>query len=226
MAAKKRGLARTGGSPSAARAPAPPPARKRGSAPEAPSAKAKVAVPASTKAPAVPPPRNRKLVAVAEVARPHGIVGEVRLKVYNLDSDLLARRPPVILRLPDGTEREATLTAARETDKALLVRIGGVDDRNAAEALRGAQVCVPRTALPPPDEGEFYTWDLEGAQVVLTAGETVGQVLEVTSYPTCDVLVVVRPDGTKLEVPLVATYVARVDAERGVIELNTVDGLD
>ncbi len=193
-------------------------ARKATPAPEA--------IPAKVKVPATPPARGRKLVAVAEIARPHGIVGELRLKVYNLDSDLLLRRPPVTLRLPDGVEREAVLTAAREMDKALLVRIAGVDDRDAAEALRGAAICVPRAALPPPAEGEFYAWDLEGAQVALASGEPVGLVLELTSYPTCDVLVVARPDGKKLEVPLIATYVTRVDAERGFVELATLDGLD
>ncbi len=59
----------------------------------------------------IPPPatgvpmsqgRETRLVALAEVARPHGIAGELRLKVYNLDSDLLRRRPPITLRLPDG----------------------------------------------------------------------------------------------------------------------------
>src|SRR5579871_6392653 len=169
---------------------------------------------------------GRRLVALAEVARPHGIQGELRLKVYNPDSDLLRRRPPVILRLADGTEREASITAARDADKALLVRIAGVSDRNAAEALRGAEVCVPRASLPPPEEGEFYAWDLEGASAVLTSGEPVGQVTELTSYPTCDVLVVARPDGTRIEVPLVETYVARVDAEHALVELHTIEGLE
>jgi 16S rRNA processing protein RimM len=174
----------------------------------------------------VPPPRERRLVAVAEVARPHGIAGELRLKVYNLDSDLLLRRPPVLLCLPDGTEREATLTAAREVDKALLVRLDGIADRDAAEALRGAAVCVPRASLPPPDEGEFYAWDVEGAQAVLTSGEPVGRITELSSYPTCDVLVVARANGERLEVPLIDAYVASVDAERGVVELHTIEGLD
>jgi len=185
-----------------------------GSAPEPPASR-------------VPPlERDRRLVPLAEVARPHGIAGELRLKVYNLDSDLLLRRPPVLLRLSDGTERQATFSAAREVDKALLVRVVGVDDRNAAEALRGAQVCVPRASLPPPAEGEFYAWDLEGAQAVLTSGETVGRVTELASYPTCDVLIVEREGGQRLEVPLVEAYVARIDADCGVVELVTVEGLD
>jgi 16S rRNA processing protein RimM len=166
------------------------------------------------------------VVALAEVARPHGLLGELRLKVYNLESDLLRRRPPVLLRMPDGSRREATITAAREVDKALLVRLAGVEDRNAAEALRGAEICVPRAALPPPEEGEFYAWDIEGARAVLTSGEPVGEVLELVSYPTCDVLVVERPDGHAIEVPLTTAYVVRVDVEQAVVELATLDGLD
>jgi 16S rRNA processing protein RimM len=171
--------------------------------------------------------RETRLVALAEVARPHGIVGELRLKVYNLDSDLLLRRPPVTLRLPDGAVREASLTAVREVDKALLVRLAGVDDRNAAEALRGAQVLVRRDALPPAEDGEFYACDVEGAQVVLASGEAVGRVVGLTSYPTCDVLLVERAAGGKrVEVPLIAAYVKDVDVERGVVEVVTLDGLD
>src|SRR5579871_5579965 len=168
---------------------------------------------------------GRRLVALAEVARPHGIQGELRLKVYNPDSDLLRRRPPVILRLADGTEREASITAARDADKALLVRIAGVSDRNAAEALRGAEVCVPRASLPPPEEGEFYACDVEGAEARL-GGEPLGRVLELRSYPTCDVLVVERPGGATLEVPLLEAYVGGIDTERGVVELVSIDGLE
>jgi 16S rRNA processing protein RimM len=171
-------------------------------------------------------PRDRTLVALAEVARPHGIAGELRLKVYNPESALLLGRPPVLLRLPEKAPRPVVITMARAVDKALLIRLEGVDDRNAAEELRGAEICVPRSALPPPEEGEFYVWDLEGAQAVLTSGEPVGEVTELVSYPTCDVLVVLRPDGKRLEVPMQAAYVDRVDAARGVVELVTVDGLD
>jgi 16S rRNA processing protein RimM len=170
--------------------------------------------------------RERKLVAVAEVARPHGILGEVRLKVYNAESDLLIRRPHVLLVPPDGPELSLAILAVREVDKALLVRFSGVDDRNAAEALRGAAVCVPRSALPPPEDGEFYAWDVEGARAVLPSGELVGHVAELASYPTCDVLVIARDGGKRIEVPLVEAYVSRVDVDQGVIELVTVEGLD
>jgi 16S rRNA processing protein RimM len=180
------------------------------------------------------PPR---LVALAEVARPHGIAGELRLKVYNLDSDILLRRPPVLLRMPDESGRvtkqaresapvrEARITAARAVDKAVLIKLAGVDDRNAAEAQRGAEICVPRASLAPPEEGEFYACDVEGAEARL-GGEPIGRVLELRSYPTCEVLVVERPGGSTLEVPLLEAYVGRIDADGGVVELVSIEGLE
>src|SRR4029079_10417673 len=97
----------------------------------------------------------RRYVPVAEVARPHGVQGELRLKVYNQDSDLLLRRPAVRLLLADGSERDAVITSARESNKAILLKLADVGDRDAAEALRGARIAVPRDAFPPVAEGEF-----------------------------------------------------------------------
>jgi 16S rRNA processing protein RimM len=207
-------------------APAVPRARKK-RAPKPKKARAEAEPAASPRPPDLL--RARGLVAIAEVARPHGLIGELRLKVYNPDSDLLRRRrgsPRVLLVMPDHAEREIAVTASREVDKALLVRLEGIDDRNAAELLRGARLCVPRASLPPPDEGEFYAWDIEGARAVLTSGETVGLVRELASYPTCEVLVVERDGKLSLEIPMIEAYVARVDVAAGLVELVTVEGLE
>ena len=166
-----------------------------------------------------------RYVPVAEVSRPHGVVGELRLQVYNLGSDLLLRRPPIVLRMPDGTERDATITAARAVNKGVLIKLTGVSDRDAAEALRGAEVRVRRDLFPPAEEGEFYACDLEGARVVTTSGEEIGRVTGLQSYPTCDALVVDRGAAGALEVPLTDAYVASVDVERALVEIVTLEGL-
>ncbi|MFT3771321.1 MAG: ribosome maturation factor RimM [Minicystis sp.] len=170
--------------------------------------------------------RPEGYIAVAEVARPHGVQGELRLKVYNPDSNLLAQRPRTRLRLPDGTTRDVSIVSVRDVNKALLVRLAGVEDRDAAEALRGAEVCVPRASFPPLEEGEFYACDVEGARAVMKGGEEIGYVTGLASYPTCDVLLIERTGGARLEVPLLNPYVGSVDVEGGVVEILTVDGLD
>lgn len=168
---------------------------------------------------------ERRYVPVAEIARPHGVQGEVRVRVFNEGSDLLLRRPAIRLRLKDGTEQDAALESVRPTNKALLARLAGVGDRDAAEALRGAAILVARDLFPALEEGEFYACDLEGAKVVTSSGEVVGRVQGVHSYPTCDALIVTREGMEPLEIPLVETYVAAVSVERRTVEIVTLEGL-
>lgn len=161
-----------------------------------------------------------RLIALAEVARPHGLRGELRLRVYNADSDLLGEQREVILRDPSGGERPMRVESSRPTEGALLMKLEGIDDRDAAAALRGAAVCVPRDRLDAPDEGEFYVCDIAGAKVRGPEGE-LGVVLDVVSYPTCDVLLVrLAPSGKQTEVPLLDEYVERVSAEEHAVVLR------
>lgn len=172
-----------------------------------------------------------RLVPIAEIARPHGVKGELRLKLYNEETELLGKGRKVTLTFPAaaaGPRREAakkTIVAVRPTEGALLVRLDGVDDRDAAEALRGAAICVERDELPDLEEGEFYAFDLEGARVELVSGDVVGTVSEMRTYPTCNVLAVKLVEGREIEVPLVDDYVALVDAEAHLVKLHHIDEL-
>lgn len=164
-----------------------------------------------------------RLIPLAEVARPHGVRGELRLKLYNRDSDLLVSLPEVILRHPDGEQDVVKLTRVQRANDALLVRVEGCDDRDHAEELRGAQILVPREVFPPPEEGEFYVCDLIGAKVLAPDGE-VGEVEGLLSYPTCDALVIRTPEG-RTELPLVADLVDEIDVVGGVVRVPRRDPL-
>jgi 16S rRNA processing protein RimM len=156
-------------------------------------------------------------VALAEIARPHGIKGELKLAVYNLESDVLLRRPKIRLVLGDGSVRRDAIRSVRRVPGAMLARLESVADRDQAEALRGARVEVPREELGEAADGEYFHCDLEGCEARLD-GVGIGAVARVVSYPTCDALVVLR-DGHELEVPLTPAYVARIDVSSGIIEL-------
>lgn len=161
---------------------------------------------------------------MAEIARPHGVQGEARLRIYSGDPALLLRRPPILLRDAEGRTRQAHILSARPVDRGLLVRIEGVDDRDAAEAIRGASVLVDREDFAPLEEGEFYACDIEGARAELVTGELVGTVTGLGTYPTCDVLLVER-DGQRIEVPLLPQFVESVDPSAKVVKIVTLDGL-
>jgi 16S rRNA processing protein RimM len=165
-------------------------------------------------------------VPLAEVARPHGVRGEVRLKLFNEDSEVLLGRDEVLVRTPDGEEHEVSVDRARRADGAILMKLYSIDDRDRADELRGAHICVQRRDFPPLEEGEFYVCDAKGTKVVCD-GRVLGTVKDVNHYPTVDVLVVTAADGGKdWEVPLIDTFVDSLDLGGGEIALRTIDGLE
>lgn len=165
-------------------------------------------------------------VPLAEIARPHGVRGEVRLKVYNKDSDILLALDEVLVRLPDGAEHEVTIDAARRAHDAILMKLTSVDDRDRAEELRGAVLCARRQDFPPLEGGEFYVCDVIGARVQVGDVE-LGAVRELRSYPSVDALVVRAADGGRdWEIPLVSQYIDRIDPNARLVTLVTVEGLE
>jgi 16S rRNA processing protein RimM len=171
-------------------------------------------------------------VPLAEITRPHGVKGELRLKLFNKASDILLRQEEVLVRMPGGAEHEVSIDRARRADDAILLKLFSVDDRTRAEELRGALVCVRRRDFEPPEEGEFYTIDVVGADALLVADdggrlEPLGRVIDVMSYPTLEALVV-RPEDEAgdWEVPLTEAFVRRVDIPGRRVEVLTLEGLE
>ena len=105
-------------------------------------------------------------VPLAEVVRPHGVRGDVQLKVFNDDSDVLSSQEEVLVRLDERRGARGLASTARAApDDAILMKLYSVDDRDRAGELRGALVCARRAAFPPLEEGEFYACDVIGARV-------------------------------------------------------------
>jgi len=175
------------------------------------------------------PGEGTDYIALAEVARPHGVRGELKLRVYNPESDLLQQqRGAIRLVSPTGEVRQAKLRSFRKLPGGdLLAHMDGVGHKEAAEALRGWRFEVPREALAPTqDADEFYVVDLQGCQALL-GDEVLGTVVEVLQYPTCDVLVVDRDGNRKnrLEIPFLAPYVGAVSVADKRVEILSVEDL-
>ncbi len=165
-------------------------------------------------------------VPLAEVARPHGVKGELRLRLFNKTSDALLGQDEVLVRLADGDEHEVSVERARRADDAILMKLFSVDDRDRAEELRGALICVRRRDFDDAEPGEFYAIDVVGADVLL-AGERIGAVAEIVSYPSVEVLLVHADDGKgDWEVPLTEMYIARIDVEGRRVELVSLDDIE
>lgn len=152
-----------------------------------------------------------KPVTLAAVTGAHGVTGEVRLKLLGEGFDALKPHK----RFNDGA---LTLAKLRDDGKGgAIARFAEVTDRAAAEMLRGTALTVPRPALPPLGEGEFYHSDLLDLPVVTDAGEPVGRVCAVENFGATDIIEIEKLDGAKFMVPLTTQAVPGWSPERLVV---------
>ncbi len=136
-------------------------------------------------------------VTLAAVAGAHGIGGEVRLKLFTESVEGIARHQSVTV-----GGRALTLKSVKPGGTGAIARFAEIADRSAAEGLRGALVTVPRDALPPLGEGEYYHVDLIDLPCVDAEGEALGKVVAVENFGAGDLLEIERPDGKRSMVPL------------------------
>ncbi|KUI19549.1 ribosome maturation factor RimM [Mycobacterium sp. GA-1285] len=166
-------------------------------------------------------------LVVGRVVKAHGITGEVVVDVRTDDPDArfvpgtsLRGRPA-----KGGAEREYTIESVREHGGRLLVRFDDIDDRNAAEALRGILFLVDSRELPPiEDPDEYYDHQLEGLRVRTSDGVDVGTVTEVL-HTAAGELLAVRGDEREVLVPFVSAIVTSVSLADEVIEIDPPEGL-
>lgn len=146
-------------------------------------------------------------VTLAAIAGAHGVRGEVRLKLFGEGADAL--RAFSIL---DAGGRKLTLKSVRPANQGAVASFAEITDRGAAEALRGTVLTVPRSALPPLAEGEYYHHDLIGLACVSTDGAAVGHVAAVENFGAGDILEIERLNGKRFMVPMTAQAVPHWDA--------------
>jgi 16S rRNA processing protein RimM len=160
---------------------------------------------------------------MGRILAPFGIQGWIKLKTFTEDPDGLARHPHWWLRTKSGW-RSAALSEFKVRPAAVSAKLEGVDDRSAAELLRGCDVAVTREDLGEAAEGEFYWVDLVGLEVVTLQGEALGRVEELLRTGGSDVLVV--RGGRERLIPFIADYVKSVDREAGRITVEWEAGYD
>ena len=158
-------------------------------------------------------------IELGVIAKPHGVQGELRVHPFNPDSTLLEELGEIFL-LGEDAENPALveIESTRKGPKALLMRLAGVRSREDADGLRGYRLCVPREALPPLDEGEYYHADLIGLQAFV-GNEAIGEVSDVIDYPSAECLRIERPGGY-IEVPMLDRWLDRIDLEGGRVHLH------
>lgn len=160
------------------------------------------------------------MVLLGEIVRPHGVRGEVKLRSFTADPCAIGAYGALT------TERgeRLTLKNVRSAHDHVIARIEGVDDRDAAERLKGRKLQVAREALPDnDDEAEVYAADLVGLACTAEDGRAIGEVVAVQDFGAGDLIEIALP-GTKRTALLPFTEDVVVDITDDAVVIDASEG--
>jgi 16S rRNA processing protein RimM len=162
---------------------------------------------------------GERMITVGRLHGAFGVRGELKLESFTAPESAILRYQPWTLRDALGRERVVEGARGRAGAKGLVATLPGLDGRDAAEAMRGTEVLVPRSALPRPAPGEYYWVDLEGLRVRNVEGVDFGVVSHLFSTGANDVLVA-RGDRERMIPFLEPDYIRSVDFDAGVVTVD------
>ncbi len=156
------------------------------------------------------------LICLGALAGAFGVQGDVRLKSFCAEPRDIFGYGPLVTE--DGRSFGAKLI--KPLNGAFAARLSGIATREAAEALKGQRLHVPRARLPAPAEDEFYHADLIGMEVLDTGGGAFGRVHAVHDHGAGDLIEVLRPGLPVAILPFTRAVVPTVDvaARRMIVD--------
>ena len=163
------------------------------------------------------------LVAIGKITKPHGLRGGLRVAPYFDLHALLADFKRLWLVKEDEQTSQA-IEWVRQQGRFVALKLVDVNDIEAAERFRDWQIAILRVDLPPLPEGQHYTFQLVGLDVVTEAGEQVGKIRQILPNPAHDMYVVVMKEREIL-IPAVKKVVRQIDLDRGQVIIRPMDGL-
>ena len=164
-------------------------------------------------------------VCLGQIIGARGLRGELCVRSFTADPEAVAAYGPLAT---DSCKHALRLHIAGRKKSALIVRVDGIGDRSAAEALQGTRLYVDRAKLPPPAEDEFYHADLIGLVVELAEGNasrSLGEVAAVHDFGAGPLLEIEVSGVAPVLIPFTKETVPEVDIEGGRIVVVPLAGL-
>ena len=161
---------------------------------------------------------DERRILLGRVLGAFGVRGELKIQSHTDPESALLRYQPWVL-VHQGVEREFEGAKGRVTAKGVVATFPGIADRDAAQALAGAEIWVPRSRLPKAKPGEYYWVDLEGLEVVNREGKSLGRVSHLFDTAANQVIVVAG-ERERLIPFIEGDFVLGVDFEAGRIDVD------
>ncbi|MBK9713125.1 MAG: 16S rRNA processing protein RimM [Kouleothrix sp.] len=170
------------------------------------------------------PPSPEETLLIGQIVAAFGVRGQVKMKSFTEHVEHLRRRIRTLYLGPK--QQPYTLSSLIEHKPGLLIlTLGGVTTREAAEGLRGQEVAILEREAAPLEEGEYFIHELYGLAVVSDAGETIGTVREVIETGANEVLVVSRPGLSDGLIPMIHDVVQELDLAGRRVVVHVIPGL-
>ena len=164
------------------------------------------------------------LVTIAEIGRPHGLAGELKVKPIVDASDRFSRLKHVVVEAADGRRARFTIQRVRNQKAGYIVSFHEITSIEQAVLWARAKVKIPQDALETLPEGRYYHFDLMGMDVFTESGASIGTIEDIFSTGSHDVFVVKQQDTEHL-IPGTEEIVRHVDVEQKRMVIRPIEGL-
>ncbi|HZV61029.1 MAG TPA: ribosome maturation factor RimM [Methylophilaceae bacterium] len=163
------------------------------------------------------------MIVMGRIVAPYGILGWLKILPETAEVDGLLDYPQWWIGREEGIKKQPwqsfQVEAAKVHGNTLLVKLAGIGDRSQALAMKGRHIAVPREALPPLDDDEFYHADLIDLQVINQQREDFGRIVDVIETGANDVLVVKQGERERL-IPFIDQVIVEVDLAQKLIKVD------
>jgi 16S rRNA processing protein RimM len=167
-------------------------------------------------------------VEVGKIVGTHALKGALRVYCDAEPESALVPGRKVVLKAPDGAQRQAVINWSRPHKRVWLICLDGIDHIDKAEPLVGCEIFIDRADLPPLEEGTYYWQDLMGLSVTTVDGDFLGRIDSIIPTGANDVYVIAAGQGRKrreILIPAIASVVRVIDLDSRIIQVELPEGL-
>jgi len=167
---------------------------------------------------------DEELVAIARIARPRGVKGEVVAEILTDFPERFESLDTVIAVVEGGKRSDLKIEKLWFQNARIVLKFDGIDSIEAAETLRGVEICVPESDAVELESDEFFDWQLAGCQVETIDGDQIGTVKELMRTGGTELLVV-EGETKEYLIPFAVAICVGVDVENKLIRVDLPEGL-